>query len=121
VQGRLTALEDAAALAAQSFEFIFHIEEGSPPHSGAIESYIIPDVITSMPVISVCACATFALLAQQDCAVATSIRKLSLPAAQQLGSIKVPMIARRMWLNCDATRLAIVDNQVLLLVLCLPV
>lgn len=96
----------------QTFEHIFHIEEGGPSHFGAIESYIIPDLISSMPINAVCACESFLLLAQRDGAKATAIRRFSLPEMQQVDLIKLPSLVQRMWLNCDATRLALVDTQV---------
>jgi hypothetical protein len=112
MQGRLTALEHPLALESQIFEHIFHIEEGGPCHTGTIDSYVIPDRISSMPITAVCACNNFLLLAQQDGAKATALRQFSLPEMRQVDLLKVPSLVQRMWLNCNATRLALVDAQV---------
>ena len=112
MQGRLTALETPAALAAETFELIFHISEGGPVHTGSIESYMVPDVITSQPITAVCAGPSTVLLAQQDGPRETSIRKMSLPEVQQLDFIRLPCVVQRMWLNCDSSKVAVIDAQV---------
>lgn len=112
LQGKLTALETSAALSAQPFEFIFHVEEAGPAFSGTVNAYVVPDLIAQKPITATCACANFMLLAQRDGAASTLIQKYSLPGVQQMGAMKVDCVVQRMWLNCDASRLAIVDAQV---------
>ena len=88
------------------------MEETGPAFSGLVESYVVPDLIAQMPITAICACARFVLVAQRNGAAATSICKYSLPDVQQLESIKLDCVVQRMWLNCDARKLAILDAQV---------
>jgi hypothetical protein len=115
LQGQLSLLESQWSLAAETHEHIFHIDEGLPTHTGAIEDYVPPSSVCAMPIIAVTAQGNLLLLAQREGTSSTVISKLSLPHLQQCEVLKVPVLVQKMQLNCDSTKLAIISSQVRLL------
>lgn len=112
MQGRLTTLEQPNAAAQELFEYIFHVEEGGPVHTGSVASYIIPDIINPMPITSVCAGSSAVLASRRDGASRTAVVKYSLPDLQQLQNIALECVPQCMALNCDNSKLAIIDAKV---------
>lgn len=111
-QGRVAALEGSWALSAETHEFIFHVEEGVPSHMGSIESYVPPSTISATPAVAVAARCSTLLIAHRDGAAGSMLSKLQLPELQHREVMHVPVVVQRMSLNCDASRLAIIDAQV---------
>lgn len=115
MQGKLTVLENPFALdTGITYEHIFHIKEGPHAHTGSIESYAIPDHINALPITSITANSDLALVARWDGASSAIVHKYSLPDLQQLAVIHVDSHhgIQRLWLNCNATMVAFLDQQV---------
>jgi hypothetical protein len=113
MQGKLTALGkhlDQDSL--HAYEHIFHIKEVGSSHAGAIESYILPDIVNSMPITAVCLSAINLSTAQRDGAASSILRMFALPDVRQVLSAKLAHCVRQMWINCDSSCLAAVDAEV---------
>jgi hypothetical protein len=113
LQGKLTALEKPADEdAMHAYEHIFHIKEIGSTHAGSIESYIVPDIINSMPIVALCTTSSCFLTAQRDGAMSTLVRKFTLPSVRQESSAKLPYVVQQLGINCDSSRAAIIDERV---------
>jgi hypothetical protein len=115
LQGQLAVLESQWTLAADTHERIFHADEGLPTHTGPIEDYVPPNNVCAMPIIAVTARGHLLLLAQREGSSSTVISKLVLPDLQHREVLKASVVVQKMQLNCDSTKLAIISNQVHLL------
>jgi hypothetical protein len=114
LQGKLTALDlSCVEESTSAFESIFHIEEGGPRHTGPVDTFIRPERTAVSPIIAICACTDFLLLAQRDVSMSTTIHRLTFPELDPSSTFTVAHTIQELWLNYDASLLASVDTQVL--------
>lgn len=88
------------------------MEDGTPHVIGLPDNWPVEFSLASGEIKAICACDHFVLVAQEYSSGSTSLSRVSLPDMQLQSTKKLSQSVCRMWLNCDATRVAIVDLQV---------
>lgn len=88
------------------------MQDGAPNSIALAETWPADFAMASGEIWAICACDSFLLVAQQHSSSNTSLSRVSLPDMQLQSTKKFTAAVSRMWLNCDATRVALVDMQV---------
>lgn len=91
---------------------VIQIRDGVPYVLGLVDKWPVKAALASGEISAVCACDRFVFIAQEHSSGNTSLSRVSLPDMQLQSTHQLSHAVCGMWLNCDGTRVAIVNQQV---------
>lgn len=112
VQGKLKRTDLNSGAIAIEDQYAVQLRDGVPYILGLVDKWPVEVTLVSGEIHAICACDRFVLIAQEHSSGSTCFSRMSLPDMQLQSTYQLSHAVRGMWLNCDATRVAIVDLQV---------